>query len=153
MTTSAFTGPLSTFTQKLSGLAGSYTDQGFCQMAQTATITQNGTNAVTVAIYLPQGSQIISITPDVTVAFDSVTSATLTAGTAAAGTQYVSGVNAKTTGRAAPTYTAAQLTAMANIGATNVGIFITVTPVGATTVGTVIVTVQYIQQPQAGDQP
>jgi len=152
MTSTRFTGPVATFTTLQTGASGSYSDLGFAQMAQTVTITQNGTNAVTVPVYLPQGSQIISFTPDVTVAFDSATSATLTAGTAAAGTQYVSGVNAKTAGRAAPTYTAAQLTAMSNIGA-NAGVFITITPVGATTVGTVIVTVQYIQQPQAGDTP
>jgi hypothetical protein len=152
MTTTAVTGPLSTFTQKLDGTATGYTDQGYCVMSQSTTITQNSTTAVSASLYLPQGSQIVNFFIDVTTAFDSATSATLTIGTAAAGTQYVSGVNAKTAGRAAPTLSAAQLTAMANIGTTP-AVVTTVTPVGATTAGAVRVTVFYVQQPQAGDTP
>ena len=89
---------------------------------------------------------------DVTTAFDSATSAIITIGTAAAGTQYVGSINAKTAGRAAITFTAAQLTAMLNVG-TNTAVVITVTPVGATTAGAVTVTAFYVQQPQAGDTP
>lgn len=152
MTTTAVTGPLSTFTQKADGTATGFTDQGFCVMSQSTTITQNSTTAVSSTMYLPQGSQIVSFFIDVTTAYDSVTSATLTIGTAAAGTQYVGGVNAKTAGRAAPTLTAAQLTAFANIGATP-AVVTTVTPVGATTAGAVRITAFYVQQPQAGDTP
>lgn len=152
MTATKFTGPIGTYTQLPTGAAGILQDLGFAVMAQSQTITQNSTNAVSATFGLPQGSQIVSITPDVLVAFDSATSATLTAGTAAAGTQFVSAVNAKTAGRAAPTYSAAQLLAMSNIG-TNPAVVVTVTPVGATTVGTILVTVLYIQQPQAGDIP
>jgi hypothetical protein len=115
-------------------------------MSQTGTITQNSTNAVSLTMNLPLNSQILSFNIDVTTAFDSATSATLTIGTAAAGTQYVSGVNAKTAGRAAPTLTTAQLTNMANIGS-NSAVVATVTPSGATTAGTVLVTVLYVQKP------
>ena len=72
--------------------------------------------------------------------------ATVSLGSAAAGTQYVSAINTKTAGRQAPTYTSAQLTAMANI-LTNVQLFIQVTVVGATTAGITRVTVRYIQNP------
>lgn len=144
--TTSFSGPVSTFTQKRDGSTGGYTDRGYATMSQVATITQNSTNAVSQTLYLPQGSQIVDIIVDVLVAFDSATSATLTAGTAAAGTQYASGVNAKTAGRVRPTFSAAQLAAMDNIGTTPQVVF-TVTPVGATTAGSVLVTVLYVQQP------
>ncbi|SCB30316.1 hypothetical protein [Rhizobium lusitanum] len=152
MTTTAFTGPLSTFTQKLDGTSSGYSDQGYALMSQRVSLTQNSTTAVTGRVDLPQGSQITGFNIDVTTAYDSATSATLTIGTAAAGTQYVGAVDAKTAGRAAPTLSAAQLTAMQNI-TTNHGVFVTVTPVGATTAGAVTVTVFYVQQPQAGDTP
>lgn len=152
MTTTAVSGPLSTFTQKVDGTSAGYTDQGYALMSQRVTITQNSTTAVTGRVDLPQGSQITAFNVDTTTAFDSATSATLTIGTAAAGTQYVTSVDAKTAGRATITYTAAQLTAMQNIAA-NHGVFATLTPVGATTAGSVTVTVFYVQQPQAGDTP
>ncbi|MBB3411211.1 hypothetical protein FHT87_005164 [Rhizobium sp. BK316] len=152
MTTTAFTGPVATFTEKPDGTAAGYSDMGFCAMSQTTLLTQNSTNAVSSTLYMPFGSQIVDIIVDVLVAFDSATSATLTAGTAAAGTQYASGVNAKTAGRVRPTFTAAQLAAMDDIGTTPQVVF-TITPVGATTAGSVRVTVLYVQQPQAGDTP
>lgn len=117
---------------------------GSAVLSQTALINANGTNSVSATFYLPPNSQILRITPDVLTAFDSATSATLTVGTAAAGTQYVGGVNAKTAGRAAPTLSAAQLAAMANTG-TNLAVVATVAPSGATTAGQVRVTVEYVQ--------
>lgn len=144
MSTTAVSGPLSTFTQQTDGVHNS--DQGYCVMSQTATIVQNGTTAVSATFYLPPNSQIVMPLIDVTTAYDSATSATLSIGTAAAGTQYVSGVSAKTAGRAAPTLTAAQLTAMSNVGA-NIAVVATVTVVGATTTGTVNVTLLYVQKP------
>lgn len=117
---------------------------GYAELVQTGTLTQNSTNVVNLTFYLPPNSQIVDIIPDVTTAFDSVTSATLSAGTSSGGTQYVSGVNAKTAGRAAPSYTTTQLTNMASIG-TNTTLVVSVTPVGATTAGAVRVTVRYVQ--------
>ena len=103
-----------------------------------ATLVQNGT------VYLPFGSQIVDIIVDVLTQYDSATSATLTVGTASAGTTYASGVNAKTGVRVRPTFTAAQLAAMDNIG-TNGTVVATVTSVGQPTVGQVRVTYQYVQ--------
>lgn len=142
MSLTAFTGPLGTFTQQNDGV--NHSDLGTVELCQTATLTQNSTNAVTAILYLPQNAQITDFLIDNLTVWDSVTSATLSIGTAAAGTQYVGSVNAKTAGRQAPSYSSAQLTAMAGIG-TNVGVYITVTPVGATTAGVTQVTVRYIQ--------
>jgi len=127
-------------------------NQGYVTLIQTTSITKNSTNAVSSTMYIPAGAQIIDFNIDVLTAFDSATSATLTIGTAAAGTQYVSGVNAKTAGRASITYTAAQLAAMSGVtvlgvtAAVSAPVVVTVTPVGATTAGYLEVTIIYAQQ-------
>lgn len=127
-------------------------NQGYVTLIQTTSITKNSTNAVSSTMYIPVGAQIIDFNVDVLTAFDSATSATLTIGTAAAGTQYVSGINAKTAGRASITYTAAQLAAMSGVtvlgvtAAVSAPVVVTVTPVGATTAGYLEVTIIYAQQ-------
>ena len=127
-------------------------NQGYVTLIQTTAITKNSTNAVSSTMYIPVGAQIIDFNVDVLTAFDSATSATLTIGTAAAGTQYVSGINAKTAGRASITYTAAQLAAMSGVtvlgvtAAVSAPVVVTVTPVGATTAGYLEVTIIYAQQ-------
>ena len=127
-------------------------NQGYAVLMQTTSITKNSTNAVSSTLYIPTNSQIIDFNIDVLTAFDSATSATLTIGTAAAGTQYVSGVNAKTAGRASITFSAAQLAAMSGVtvlgaaAATSAPVVVTVTPVGATSAGYLEVTIIYAQQ-------
>jgi hypothetical protein len=136
-----FSGPLASGDIQ-AGAAG--VNVGFAVLSQTllinfdATLVQNGT------INLPVNSQIVNVLCDVLTAYNSATSATLTAGTASAGTQYVSGVNAKTAARTIPTFTAAQLAAMDDIGATTPFV-VTVTSVGQPTAGQVRVTVNYVQ--------
>jgi hypothetical protein len=136
-----FSGPLASGDIQ-AGAAG--VNVGLAVLSQTmlinfdATLVQNGT------INLPVNSQIVNVICDVLTAYNSATSATLTVGTAAAGTQYASGVNAKTAGRTIPTFTAAQLAAMDDTG-TNEGVFATVTSVGQPTAGQVRVTVNYVQ--------
>lgn len=105
--------------------------------AGVATLTQD------ITFVLPKNAQIVAFFIDVLTAYDSATSATLSIGSASAGTQYVSGVNAKTAGRAAPTLSAAQLLAASNI-TTNTTVYATVTSVGQPTAGSVRVTVQYV---------
>lgn len=144
MSLSAWTGPIGTFTHQLDGTSSGYSDLGTAELTQVATLTQNSTTAVTAIVYLPQNASIVDFKIDNLTVWDSGTSATLSIGTAAAGTQYVGSINGKTAGRQAPTYTSAQLTAMANI-TTSVGVYITMTPSGATTAGITRVTVQYIQ--------
>lgn len=133
-------GPLGTGTTA----PGSATpDVGLTQLAQSVTISSTTTASAT--LYLPPNSQIISFITDIQTAYDSVTSATLSIGTAAADTTYVGSFNAKTGGRTVPTYAAAAVTAMSNIG-TNTAVVATVTIVGTTTTGTVQVTCMYIQK-------
>jgi len=142
-----FEGPIQSGTIKYP-TAASAANVGLAMLTQTVTLTENGATAVTAEVMLPYGSQIVDFHFDVTTAWNSGSSDTLSVGVAAAGTDYVSGVSTATAGRIAPTYTAAQLSAMANIGA-NTGVFITVTPVGTTaTTGAVTVTVLYVQTVQ-----
>ena len=112
------------------------------QQVQLAVAT--GTGAVTGTCYLPIGSAILDILVDTTTVWNSGTSDTLSVGSAAAGTQYASGVDVKTsTGRVRPTFTAAQLAALQNIAAP-AELFMTVTQVGtAATTGATTVTVIY----------
>lgn len=127
-------------------------NQGLAVLSQATSITQNSTTAVSSTLYIPAGARIVDFNIDVLTAYNSATSATLTIGTAAAGTQYVGSIDAKTAGRAAITFTAAQLAAMNGVtttgtaAATTPPVVVTVTPVGATSAGYVVVTVLYVQQ-------
>lgn len=141
MGATTFSGPIKAGTVK----DGANANVGAVVLSQTAVIDADSTNAVDAAFKLPAGAQIVDVLADVLVAFDSATSATLTVGTASAGTQYAGGVNAKTAGRARPAFTAAQLGAMDDIGTTT-DVVATVTPSGATTAGQVRVTLVYAQK-------
>ncbi|NCW46101.1 MAG: hypothetical protein EBV77_11715, partial [Gemmatimonadaceae bacterium] len=66
------------------------------------------------------------------------------AGTASGGTQYLSGINVKTTGRKSNGFSAAQLAAMDDID-NNTSVVVTVTSVGQPTAGSARVTVLYVQ--------
>lgn len=119
---------------------------GNVSLVQTGTITQNSTTAVDLTFTLPANAQVISTIVDVLTAYDSGTSATLSVGRTSGGTELASGVNVKAaTGRIAVTYTATQLTNMANI-TTNTSVIATVTVVGATTAGLVRVSIHYVQR-------
>lgn len=143
MAQTSFTGPLASGTREAGTALGP--NVGLVSLSQTGTFAQNSTNVVDLTFFLPAGAQLVDILFDVTTAFDSVTSATGSVGTASGGTQYASGVNLKTAGRTRPTYTAAQLAAMADVS-TNRTVVVTSTPVGATAAGAVRVTLQYVQK-------
>jgi hypothetical protein len=118
---------------------------GFAVLSQTVLIDFNATLVQNATVYLPYGSQIIDIVVDVLTQYNSATSATVSVGTASGGTQYASGVNAKTGVRVYPTHTAAQLAAMDDIG-NNGTVVATVTSVGQPTAGQVRVTYTYVQK-------
>jgi hypothetical protein len=151
MGTTTFSGPVRSGTLKTGEPNGP--NLGFAVLEQETSITQNSTTAVSSTLYIPAGSKIIDIIVDVLTAFNSATTAVLSVGTAAAGTQYASGVDAKTAGRVRPTFTAAQLAAMSNVSVlgvpapTTAPVVVTVTPTGATSAGYVNVTLVYAQQP------
>lgn len=125
------------------GVTGSGNDIGGIQLVQTGYVTFKAATLVNdLTFVLPANSAIQNILLDTLTAYDSATSAGLTVGTATAGTQYVSSVDAKTTGRETQSLTAAQLLALSSIG-TNVNVVVTVTSVGQPTTGNVFVTIQY----------
>lgn len=117
---------------------------GTAVFSQTVLINKDTTGTVNVdaTLTLPKNAQIIAIYEDTLTAWDSVTSAGMTVGSTAGGTEYVSSVDVKSNGREAPTLTAAQLAAMDDIG-TNTTVYIRVAQVGGTTAGQARVTVLY----------
>jgi hypothetical protein len=135
-----------------SGTLTDSTDGGFVVLSQTTTVTTAaGGTATSATITLPASSQIIDFMVDMvqdeSVGGGTATQIAMTIGTAAAGTQYVSSTNIFAGGRAALSFTAAQLAAMADIG-TNQSVVITVDPNGtiSTTQAIVRLTVVYAQK-------
>ncbi len=149
MGTTTFSGPVRAGTLKSGETNGP--NLGVVTLMQETSITQNSTTAVSSTLYIPAGSKITDIIVDVLTAYNSATSAVLSVGTSAGGTQYASGVDAKTAGRVRPTFTAAQLAAMSNVtvlgvaAPTTAPVVVTVTPTGATSAGYVRVTILYSQ--------
>lgn len=135
------TGPL----QLGTGLDNTGADTGYVVQSQSVVVNFAANLVQSVTETLPANAQIINIVCDVLTAYNSATSATLTVGTTAGGTTYASGVDAKIAGRTTPTFSAAQLAAMANIGSTT-SVVATVTSVGTPTAGQVRVTIVYAQK-------
>ena len=115
---------------------------GTAVFSQTALINFDADLVQGAAFTLPKSGQPVDIVVDVLTAFNSPTSATLTVGSTSAGTQYADAVDAKAAGRVRPTFTAAQLAAMDDIGA-NTSVYATITSVGQPTAGSARVTVLY----------
>lgn len=135
------TGPFQTGT----GLDATGQDTGTVVLSQTALITFDATLVQNATFKVPTGCQLVDIIVDDLTAYNSATSATFSAGTASGGTEYVSGVNVKTTGRKSNSYSATQLGNMANVGS-NTSVVATVTSVGQPTAGSVRVTLLYVQK-------
>jgi hypothetical protein len=135
-----------------SGTLTDTVDGGFVAMSQTTTVTTVAAGTATSAtLTLPASSQIINILIDVVqdevVGGGTATTLPVTVGTAAAGTQYVSSTDVFAGGRAAITFTAAQLLAMSDIGS-NTSVVITADPNGtiSTTQAIIRMTVVYAQK-------
>ena len=135
-----------------SGTLTDTVDGGFVVMTQTSTVTTVAAGtAVSVTEVLPASSQILQIfidqVVDEVVGGGTATAIAATVGTAAAGTQYVSSTAVISGGRAALTFTAAQLSAMSDIG-TNTNVVLTIAPNGtiSTTQGVYRLTVVYAQK-------
>ena len=117
---------------------------GLVTLSQTALINFDATLVQNATFNIPASSQIVDFYVDVLTAYDSATSALVSAGTASGGTQYLSAVSAKTAARRPNAFSAAQLAAMDNVG-TNRTVVATVTSVGQPTTGQVRVTMLYVQ--------
>ncbi len=101
-----------------------------------------GSDNVDATLVLPTNAQILQIFPDTLTAWDSVTSASLTIGTTAGGTEVLGATDVKSNGRETTAPTAAQLAVWDDIGSTNT-LYIRVAQVGNTTAGQARVTVVY----------
>lgn len=117
---------------------------GLVALSQTALINFDATLVQNATFNIPASSQIVDFYVDVLTAYDSASSATLSAGTASGGTQYLSGISVKTAARRPNGFSAAQLAAMDDVGA-NRTVVATVTSVGQPTTGQVRVTLLYVQ--------
>ena len=134
------TGPIQTGT----GLDKTGQDTGTVVLSKTAVINFDATLVQNATFTLPADAQIVDFYVDVLTAYDSATSATLSAGTTSGGTQYLSAISTKTAGRRSNGFSAAQLAAMDDID-TNTTLVATVTSVGQSTAGQTRVTVLYVQ--------
>jgi len=148
MSQTTFSGPLISGDRPAGYTGGP--NLGFAVLSQTVLINYDATLVQNATVYLPYNSQLLNIVVDVLTQYNSATSATLTVGTTSGGTTYASGVNAKTAARTTPTFTAAQLTSMANTGTTG-PVVATVTSVGQPTAGQVRVTYLYVQTASSTD--
>jgi len=135
-----------------SGTLTDTTDGGFVVLSQTTTVTTAAAGTATSAtLTLPASSQIIDFVADMTVngvvGGGTATAIPMTIGTAAAGTQYLSATDVFAGGRIALAFTAAQLSAMADIGS-NTSVVVTLDPNGtiSTTQGVIRLTVVYAQK-------
>ena len=118
---------------------------GLAVLAQSVTLqAAAGITTLIGDILLPAGSQIVQIIADTVVAF-TATTAGLSVGTPGAPPGYLTGIDAKVVGRAAPVFTAGQLLAMNNIGINTI-VRTSIAITGPTAVGTVQVTILYVQK-------
>jgi hypothetical protein len=135
-----------------SGTLTDSTDGGFVVVSQTTTVTTAAAGTATSAtLTIPASAQIINFIVDTVqlqvIGAGTATTMPITIGTAAAGTQYVSATDAVAGGRVALAFTAAQLTAMSDVG-TNQSVVITADPNGTvvTTQAIYRLTVVYAQK-------
>ena len=135
-----------------SGTLTDSTDGGYVVVSQTTTVTTAAAGTATSAtLTIPASAQIINILIDTVqlqvIGAGTATTMPVTVGTVAAGTQYVSATDAIAGGRVALTFTAAQLAAMADVGA-NQSVVITADPNGTvvTTQAIYRLTVAYAQK-------
>jgi hypothetical protein len=117
---------------------------GLVALSQTVLINFDATLVQNATFNIPASSQIVDFYVDVLTVYNSATSATLSAGTASGGTQYLSAISVKTAARRPNAFSAAQLAAMDDV-TTNRAVVATVTSVGQPTAGQVRVTMLYVQ--------
>jgi hypothetical protein len=142
MSQTTLSGPLATGDRNAGESGGP--NLGFVTLSQTVLINFDATLVQNATFNIPASSQIVDFYADVLTAYDSATSALLSAGTASGGTQYLSAVSVKTAARRPNAFSAAQLAAMDDVG-TNRSVVATVTSVGQPTAGQVRVTLLYVQ--------
>lgn len=121
---------------------GASADVGDVVLTQTKVIDVDADLIQEVVFDVPKNAQLIEFICDTLVAYDSATSATLSMGASSGDNDYFTSADVKTTGRESPSFTGAQLIAMADVGE-NTKVYATVTSVGQPTTGQVRVTLIY----------
>ena len=129
------------------GFSVTATGVGTAVLSQTTLLSftaesGGGDDNVDATLVLPVNAQILAIYVDTLTAWDSVTSAGLTVGTAAGGTQLLGSSDVKSAGRETTAPTNTQLAVWDDIGTSNT-IYIRVAQSGNTTAGQARVTVLY----------
>lgn len=140
MGTVTWSGPMRAGTQR----EGASQNLGNVVLMQSAVLTFDATLVQNATFFLPSSSQLIDVFADTRIVFDSATSATLSFGITAGGTEYGGSLDVKTAGRKRPTLTVAQAVAYGSIAA-NTSLIATVTSVGQPTTGSLQVTILYRQ--------
>lgn len=139
MSFTTFSGPVRAGTIK----EGAARNTGVVVLSQTAALGLT----TSAAFILPAGAQILDIFIDITTLY--TTGATLAIGDGITANKYVTAITTPAVGRQAITFTAAQLTAMSNIGTSDV--VVTATLAGTTAVaGAGILTMTYAQKASDG---
>jgi hypothetical protein len=147
MAFSTFTGPVRSGTVKntTGTTLGTIDNTGVVSLVQSASLALT----TSVVAVLPAGSQILDILIDVTTTF--TTGSTLAVGDGTTADKYVTAITTAAAGRQAITFSGAQLTAMSNIGTSDVAV--TVTMAGTTaTVGAGLITIRYAQRTSTGSE-
>lgn len=149
MAYTTFKGPLRTGTVK----EGSTENIGLVTLAKSVTLTASGATQVNGSVTIPAGSQILEILTDTTTVWNGST-APITAGTAAGGTQYSAAMSGLTGGRLRATFTTAQAAAAVTTAADTSGgptstVVFSAIPTGANTTGVTVCTVVYVQKDNA----
>jgi hypothetical protein len=139
-----FTGPLEVGTAAGTEVTAG---KGYAVLSQTVLINHvvesgGGNDEVDATVTLPANAQILQIFVDTLTAWNSVTSAGLTVGTAAGGTQILGSSDVKSDGRETTAPTAAQLAVWDDIGSSTT-MHVRVAQVGNTSAGQARVTFVY----------
>jgi hypothetical protein len=147
MAFSTFTGPVRSGTVRYTTgtVPGLLNNTGVVSLSQSAPLALTSS----VVAVIPAGSQIREFYIDVTTLF--TTGATLSIGDGTTVDKYVTAITTPAVGRQSITFTSAQLTALQNVGTTDVAV--TITMAGTTAiVGAGFFTVEYAQKSQLGAQ-
>lgn len=145
MSFTTYSGPLRAGTVKSTTgtVPGLIDNTGVVVLAQSANLALTSS----VVAVLPAGSKIQAFYIDVTTTFTA--GATLAIGDGTTADKYVTAITTPAAGRQAITFSAAQLTAIQNIGTSDVAI--TVSMNGTTAVaGAGFITVEYVQKTSSG---
>ncbi len=145
MSFSTFSGPVRAGTVRYTTgtTVGNIDNTGVVVLSQSAALGLT----TSAPFVVPAGSQILNIFVDVTTTF--TTGATLAVGNSTTAAAYVTAITTPAVGRQALTLTAAQITALSNVGTTDMQVLVTMAGTTATA-GAGFITIVYAQKTSSG---